>query len=37
MCVCLSEHRDSSPSDLRPIGELALSRALPWIAEELKT
>ena len=33
MRVCVTEHRDPSPLDLRPIGELAPSLALPWIAK----
>lgn len=33
MRVCVTEHRDPSPLDLRPTGELAPSLALPWIAK----
>ncbi len=33
MRVCVTEHRDPSPPDLRPTGELAPSLALPWIAK----
>jgi two-component system sensor histidine kinase RegB len=33
MRVCVTEHRDLSPPDLRPTGELAPSLALPWIAK----
>ena len=33
MRVCVTEHRDPPPSDLRPTGELAPSLALPWIAK----
>ena len=33
MRVCVTEHRDLSPLDLRPTGELAPSLALPWIAK----
>jgi len=33
MRVSVTEHRDSPRPDLRPIGELAPSIALPWIAQ----
>jgi hypothetical protein len=33
MRVCVTEHRDPSPPDLRPNGEFAPSLALPWIAK----
>jgi two-component system sensor histidine kinase RegB len=33
MRVCVTEYHDPSPPDLRPIGELAPSLALPWIAK----
>jgi two-component system sensor histidine kinase RegB len=33
MRVCVTEHRDPQPPDLRPTGELAPSLALPWIAK----
>ncbi|MGO9275548.1 MAG: ATP-binding protein [Terriglobia bacterium] len=33
MRVCVTEHHDLSPPDLRPTGELAPSLALPWIAK----